>query len=145
MTRVDAEPELAGALRASGKLQQTARRRGCTAARKRRCIRLGVELDAICASGVCCLNACDARIDKHTDANALRLQTGDERLHRLHLFTRCESAIGSRRVDRVGDERCLMWARGFYNRHQVVMRVALNVEFTTGVLGEECCEWRDVG
>ena len=133
MACVDAESELSRSLRSCDKVPQTLRRSGSAALRKRSGIWLSVELNSICACGMRGLNACNVGINKHTHAHAFCLQARDERLHCLHFFTRSKAAIRGRRVHRVGDERCLLWQRGFYNRHQVVLRIALDVELATGV------------
>ena len=129
MACVDAEAELARSLRGCDKLAKAARRSARTAVRKRCGIRLGVELNSIRACRMRSLDARNVGINKHTHANAFCLETRDEWMHSLHFVTRCKATIGGRRVHRVGDERCLLRQRGFYNLHQVVMRIAFDVEF----------------
>ena len=141
MACVDAESELARSLRGCDKIVETARRSARTFVCKRCGIRLSVELNSIRACRMRGLNACDVGINKHTHANAFCLQARDERMHSLHFVTRSKATIGGRRVHRVGDERCLLRQRGFYNLHQVVMRIAFDIEFAICV----ACHQRSKG
>ena len=141
MACVDAESELARSLRGCDKIVETVCRSVGTAVRKRCGIRLRVELNSVRSCRMRGFDACDVGINKHTHANAFCLQARDELMHRLHFVTRSKATIGGRRVHRVGDERCLLRQRGFYNLHQVVMRIAFDIELAICV----ACHQRSKG
>ena len=91
-----------------------------------------------------CLNRRNIRIDKHTHANAFRLEARDERLDGIHFGARCETSVGCAHVYGVGDERGLVRQGGLYNRHKIVVWIAFDIEFAPRVFHHERSKRRDV-
>ena len=73
----------------------------------------------------------------------------DQRLHGIHLGACCKTTIGRGHIQRVGHQRHLLWSKvrrgkALYNLHQIVVRIALDVELTVGVLAHQRGDWLHV-
>ena len=76
-------------------------------------------------------------VDKYAYTHASIFELRDKRLNCVHLRTRRKASVRCADADGVRYERRLMRQRGFYNPHQVVMRIAFDVEFAIRILCEQ--------
>lgn len=144
MSRIDAEAQCSGFLRRSGKRFQ---RLITGPLRESKCVGFGIQLDAVSARLSCGTHARQIGINKHADPRAKRLQPSDQRLYRSHFGPRREAAIGSWHIERVGNQRDLLRLQvteALYNLHQVVVRIAFDIELAICVLSDQCRNWRNV-
>jgi hypothetical protein len=108
-------------------------------------VRLGVEFDAICAGSLCRGNGGKIGVNEHRGANAPAFRLREQRRDGVHRLTGGKAVIARGLPDAIGHEGGLMRQMRVNERHQIVMRIAFNVEFAIGKFAHERGERRHVG